>query len=343
MTLFKPQRRHCPSTQQGHCPAPVFIFCRGTCSPLNLLSAPIFPEKNLPGVFWDYCPYPPWSPWLKEPYSPSPTVCLLTCSTELERVAKQLHAWPTFVFLRRTDTQLLWELHPGPSTPSQSSGFSLNCATEPLSDSRCPVVPKNTGELDSCEARITFHFLSIFSIPGLCNLSSVHDDCLPGAPLQPLITQFSSFLPTKQERRWQGRTSSTPQCQASPRYVFIAAPCSSSLSVPNPSSFLYCSSLRRVILLDSYQATLLKTEQSFHLPRLDSCTNVQHLKTPLTQTRWTCAHSIPLVQDTVGMQFNYYQHSARVCLSSCPLMFPVVLKIRIVLRLETPSWAPSCS
>lgn len=173
----------------------------------------------------------------------------------------------------------------GASTPSQSSGFSLNWATEPLSDSRCPVVPKNTGELDSCEARITFHFLSIFSIPGLCNLSSVHDDCLPGAPLSPLITQFSSFLPTKQERRWQGRTSSTPQCQASPRYVFIAAPCSSSLSVPNPSSFLYCSSLRRVILLDSYQAMLLKTEQSFHLPRLDSCTNVQHLKTPLTQTR----------------------------------------------------------
>lgn len=55
---------------------------------------------------------------------------------------------------------------------------------------------------------------------------------------------------------------------------------------------------------------------------MNSCTNVQHLKAPLTETWCTCAHSIPLVQDTEGMQFNYYQHSTRLCLSSCPLMFP---------------------
>lgn len=136
------------------------------------------------------------------------------------------------------NTQLLWVLRPGPSTPTQSSGFSLNCATEPLSDSRSPVVPKNTGELDSCEDLDPARSPRIAPNHTVQFLSVHHAGKAVAGPYF-----LYSPVPSK------------PQI-----CLFIAGPCSSSLSVPNPSSFLYCSSLRRVILLDSYQAMLLKTE-----------------------------------------------------------------------------------
>lgn len=163
------------------------------------------------------------------------------------------------------------------------------------------------GEMDSrevCEPSFILyfstHFLIISMYYVLCCLSSGRGDFMTRCAL--LVPQSHSSVPWSPPSR-QG-------CEQATQLDFLYSPvpteqptrlsafsCTLATPVPCPSlpaALPLPPSLRRTALLDCYQAVLLKTEESFHLPGTDAY-SVRHLKVPLTvlANMWTPHSSHP--------------------------------------------------
>lgn len=129
---------------------------------------------------------------------------------------------------------------------------------------------------EDCGSPFVFIFQSIFSIQAFCSLSSAPGDFMLWCTL--LAPQSHSSVPLcPPSREGCGQATEldflySPGPSKQLTCLLLAVPYSSSLSVPNCSSFLCHSSLRRIALLDSSQSVLLKAEESFYLPRMDTCT-----------------------------------------------------------------------
>lgn len=134
---------------------------------------------------------------------------------------------------------------------------------------------------EDCGSLFVFIFQSIFSIPGLCSLSSSHGDFMPWCTLlAPQSHRSVPLCPASREGCGQATEldflySPLPSKQLT--CLLLAVHYSSSLSVPNCSSFLCHSSLRRIALFSAPRLCFLKLKNPSIFPEwtLAQCPTVK--------------------------------------------------------------------